>query len=136
MTLNNFIEDRWVASHGDTTFEKRNPADERDLIGIFRASSAGDVQEAVRAARRALPAWRALSYDARAQFLFRAAERIAARQTEIAAALTREEGKSLAEANGETARGAVILRYFAGDALRSVGEVLPSLNANTMLFTE
>jgi len=136
MTLTNFIGDRWTGSRGDKTFEKRNPADERDLIGIFRASSAEDVQEAVLAARSALPAWRALSYDARAQFLFKAAERIAAKQTEIASALTREEGKSLAEATGEVARAAVILRYYAGEALRSVGEVLPSLNATTMLFTE
>jgi aldehyde dehydrogenase (NAD+) len=120
----------------DATFEKRSPADVRDLIGNFPVSSAADVQKAVDAARRALPAWRGLSYDARAQFLFKAADCITARQHEIASALTREEGKSLPEANGETARGAVILRYFAGEGLRAVGDVLPSATANTLLFTE
>lgn len=136
MILGNYIDGRWMEPRAGATFEKRNPADERDLIGEFPASSADEVQEAVTAARRALPAWRALSYDARAQFLFRAADGIAAEQSEIAAALTREEGKSAAEANGETGRGVMILRYFAGEGLRAVGEVLPSLNANTMLFTE
>ena len=136
MIQGNYVDGRWIASRSGSTFEKRNPADDRDLIGDFPASSAAEVQEAVTAARRALPAWRALSYDGRAQFLYKAADRVAARQSEIAAALTREEGKSLAEANGETGRGAMILRYFAGDGLRGVGEVLPSVNASTLLFTE
>lgn len=135
MTPNNYIDGHWTVSTG-ATFEKRNPADTRDLIGEFPASDAGAVQSAADAARRALPAWRALSADARAQFLFKAADRMAARQSEIAAALTREEGKSLPEAMGETGRGVVLLRYFAGEGLRAVGEVLPSASAGTLLFTE
>jgi len=136
MILGNYIDGHWAAPRPGATFEKRNPADDRDLIGEFPATSPAEVQEAVTAARRALPAWRALSYDARAQFLYKTAACIAARQSEIAAALTREEGKSLAEANGETGRGAMILRYFAGEGLHGVGDVLPSINASTLLYTE
>lgn len=136
MILGNYIDGKWIAPRSGATFQKHNPADDRDLIGEFPASSAIEVQEAVTAARRALPAWRALAYDARAAFLTKAADRIASRQGEIAAALTREEGKSLPEAAGETGRGAMILRYFSGEGLRSVGDVLPSVNATTMLFTE
>src|SRR5262245_29181375 len=105
MTLSNYIDGRWAAAIAGASFEKRNPADTRDLICVFPNSTAEDAQAAVDAARRALPAWRALSYDARAQFLYKAADRLAARQSEVAAALTREEGKSLPEANGETGRG-------------------------------
>ncbi len=130
-----FIDGHWTTPTG-ATFEKRNPADTRDIIGQFPASDAAEVQAAAEAARRALPAWRALSADARAQFLFKAADRLAARQGEIAAALTREEGKSLPEAMGETGRGAVLLRYFAGEGLRAIGEVLPSASAGTLFFTE
>ncbi|HLQ77609.1 MAG TPA: aldehyde dehydrogenase family protein [Terriglobia bacterium] len=136
MSHNNYIDGRWIASRTGKTFDKRNPADTRDVIGEFPESSTTDVQEAVAAARRALPVWRALSGDARAQYLYKAADKVSARQHEIAVALTREEGKSLAEANGETGRGAMILRYFAAEGLRSVGEVLPSVNANTLLYTE
>src|SRR5262245_44213077 len=109
MVLGNYIDGRWIATRADAAFEKRNPADTRDLIGAFPNSNPADVKEAVNAARRALPSWRALSYDARAQFLFKAADRLAARQREVAAALTREEGKTLLEANGETGRGVMIL---------------------------
>src|SRR5262245_43062851 len=136
MTTGNYVDGRWTSSKDGRNFEKRNPADERDIIGSFPESSSADLKEAVDAARGALPAWRALSYDARAQFLFKAADRLAARQSEVAAALTREEGKSLPEAAGETGRGVMILRYFAGEGLRAVGEVLPSVNAETLLFTE
>jgi aldehyde dehydrogenase (NAD+) len=136
MVLGNYCDGRWIATRADAAFEKRNPADTRDMIGSFPNSTAADTQEAVSAARRALPSWRALSYDTRAQFLFKAADRLAARQQDIAAALTREEGKTLAEANGETGRGVMILRYYAGEGLRAVGEVLPSVSVNTLFYTE
>src|SRR3989442_15962389 len=136
MFRGNYIDGQWTAPPAGARLEKRNPADVRDLIGNFPESRAEEVEKAVAAARRALSSWRALSYEARGQFLFKASDRVAARQSEIASALTREEGKSLPEANGETGRGAVILRYFAGEGLRAVGEVLPSVNANTLLFTE
>jgi aldehyde dehydrogenase (NAD+) len=135
MIAGNYIDGRWIKPSG-ATFKKYNPADDRDLIGDFPAAGPAEVQDAVHAARRALPGWRGLSADARAQFLYKAGEKISARLGDIAAALTREEGKSLAEASGETSRGAMILRYFAGEGLRGVGEVLPSINANTLLYTE
>jgi alpha-ketoglutaric semialdehyde dehydrogenase len=136
MILGNYMDGRWIAARSGASFEKRNPADDRDRIGEFPSSSPVEVQEAVNAARRALPAWRALSYEARAQFLYKASAELTARQTDVASALTREEGKSLAEASGETGRGAMILRYFAAEGLHGVGEVLPSINSNTLLYTE
>ena len=98
MIPGNYIDGQWTLSRTGPTFEKCCPADARDVIGAFPDSDVEEVKEAVTAARRALPAWRALSYDARAQFLFKAADGVAARQNEIASALTREEGKSLPEA--------------------------------------
>src|SRR5262245_35837888 len=100
MLTGNYIDGRWLEPDG-ATFRKYNPADDRDLIGNFPSSNAREVQDAVQAARRALPAWRGLSADARAQFLYKAGERVTARLSEIAAALTREEGKTLTEAGGE-----------------------------------
>lgn len=132
----NYIGGVWAGAQTGETFERRNPADTRDLVGRFPQSGADDVRAAVEAARGALPAWRALSPDARAQFLFKAADLWEARKSEIAAALTREEGKSLPESMGETGRGAVLLRYFAGEGLRVGGDVIPSANPATLLFTQ
>ncbi|MDP9037085.1 MAG: aldehyde dehydrogenase family protein [Myxococcota bacterium] len=132
----NYIGGQWVSAKSGATFERRNPADTRDCVGLFVQSSARDVEEAVTAARLALPGWRRLTPDARAQFFFKAAYRLLARKEEIAAAITREEGKSLAEATSEAGRGAVLLRHFAGEGLRSGGEVLPSASPSAHVFTE
>lgn len=135
-TFQNFVNGQWTPAQTGATFERRNPADTRDKIGDFPDSGPADVQAAVDAARQALSAWRKLSGDARAQFLFKAADLLEKRKAEVAAALTREEGKSLPESAGETGRGVVLLRYYAGEGLRSGGDVLPSANPNTLLFTE
>ena len=136
MAFGNYIGGEWTPALSGATFERRNPADTRDIVGAFPESDASDIAAAVRAARGALPAWRRLSPDARAQFLFRAADLLQARKDEIAQALTREEGKSVAEATGETGRGVVLLRYFAGEGLRIGGDVIPSVNPRTLFFTE
>lgn len=134
--FHNFIEGRFLGVGGSDSFTRANPADERDVIGEFPDSGAGEIAQAVAAAKSALPAWRKLSPDARAQFLFRAADILERRKAEVAAALTREEGKSIAEATGETGRGVVLLRYYAGEGLRVGGEVIPSVNPGLLLFTE
>ncbi len=132
----NYINGEWVPAQTGNTFERRNPADTRDLVGTYPESGAEDVRVAAEAAKAALPGWRKLSGDARAQFLFKAADLLAARKDEVAAALTREEGKTLMEAGGETGRGVVLLRYYAGEGLRAGGDVIPSTNPETLFFTE
>jgi aldehyde dehydrogenase (NAD+) len=136
INFENYIGGAWVAARSGATFERRNPADTRDLVGRFPRSGGPDVEAAVQSAREALPAWRRLAPDARAQFLYKAADLLAARKDAVAAALTREEGKSLPESAGETGRGVVLLRYFAGEGLRAGGDVIPSASPATLLFTE
>lgn len=132
----NYINGAWTPAASGKTFERRNPGDTRDLVGVYPDSGADDVRAAVDAARAALPGWRKLSPDARAQYLYKAADILAARKDTVAAALTREEGKTLMEAGGETGRGVVILRYYAGEGLRVGGDVIPSVNPQTLFFTE
>ncbi len=136
MSFNNYIGGEWVAAKSGATFERRNPADTRDIVGKYADSGAEDVAAAVAAARAALPMWRKLAPDARAQFLYRAADILARRKDEVASALTREEGKTLMESGGETGRGVVLLRYYAGEGLRIGGDVIPSVNPNALFFTE
>ena len=60
----NFVNGEWMPARSDRTFERRNPADTRDLIGLYADSGEEDVREAVEAARAALPSWRRLAPDA------------------------------------------------------------------------
>jgi aldehyde dehydrogenase (NAD+) len=86
MTPSNYLNGSWEPSTSAETFERRNPADTRDLVGTYPESSEADVASAVAAARAALPAWRRLSPDARAQFLHKAAHILEERKAEIALA--------------------------------------------------
>src|SRR5262245_2129996 len=71
----------------------------------------------------------------RAQHLHNWAGIISARADELARAITREVGKPIAEARGEVARCVVILRYYAGEAVRQIGDVIPAALPNALQFT-
>lgn len=121
----NFIGGQWVAAEGAT--ENRNPAKPDDLIGLFARGGAADVAAAVAAAKAALPGWAGASPQMRADVLRRAGDMILARVDEIGRLLTREEGKTLAEARGETLRAAQLFHFFAGEAVRNPGEKIASI---------
>src|SRR5947208_12662036 len=76
----NFIDGEWVESATGETFENRNPADTRDLVGIFQKSGKADVDAAVEAARRAFAQWRLVPAPRRAEIVFRAAEMLLERK--------------------------------------------------------
>jgi aldehyde dehydrogenase (NAD+) len=104
-------------------YERRNPADPREIIGRFAASGPADVDTAVGAAAAAFPAWAATPAPARGRFLAAAARVLEARLEQVAADMTREMGKPIRESRGEAARGVAILDYFAAEGQRPVGEV-------------
>ena len=69
----NLIDGEWVEAKGGQTFENRNPADTRELVGIFQKSSKEDVNAAVEAAKQAYKKWRLVPAPRRAEILFKAA---------------------------------------------------------------
>src|SRR5580692_8564889 len=89
----NYIGGKWIAPASGKFIENRNPADSRELVGAFPASSAKDVDNAVKAAAKALPGWRQTPAPRRAEILFRAGEALIRRKEEFARAMTREMGK-------------------------------------------
>src|SRR5438094_4010409 len=127
----NFINARWVDSQTRKTFPSLNPADARDVIGEFAASDVEDVKAAIDAAHHAFPAWRDLSGWARQEILRKAADILESRTAEVAAAMVRENGKTLAEARGETLRGVALLRFYAAEGVRTGGGGVRSVNAKT-----
>ncbi|HXT36667.1 MAG TPA: aldehyde dehydrogenase family protein, partial [Chloroflexota bacterium] len=134
-TYMNLINGEWVAAASGETFEDTNPADQRQVLGRFPSSGEQDVMRAIDAAEAALPGWRGASPLARGTVLLKAAAILESRADEVARDLTLEEGKTLAEAKGETLRGVAILRYFAGQTSEPSGETYPSANPATLLYT-
>ena len=130
----NYVGGQWIPAQGGASFEDRNPADERDLVGVFPDSGEADVAAAVAGVKAAWPAWAAASPEVRADVLFRAAETMARRADEIAAELTREEGKTIGEARNEARRIAANFRFYAAEALRLNGETFPT-DASQLVFS-
>ncbi|PAM93519.1 aldehyde dehydrogenase family protein, partial [Flavobacterium sp. IR1] len=112
-----------------------NPANTDDVVGAIQMSTKEELNDAVKAAKQAQQVWRKLSGNERGAYLFKAADILENRLDEIAECLTREMGKPLPEAKGETARGVAILRYYAGEGLRSEGDVIPSTDPSALMFT-
>jgi aldehyde dehydrogenase (NAD+) len=131
----NYINGEWVASGTGMTDESRNPADVSDVVGLVQRSDKADLDRAVEAAAAAGAKWRKLAAPARGEWLFKAANVLERRLDEIAETMTREMGKTLPEAKGETARGVAILRYYAGEGMRKIGDVIPSSDAEGFMFT-
>jgi acyl-CoA reductase-like NAD-dependent aldehyde dehydrogenase len=109
-----------------TTFADTNPADPGDVVGRFPASGAAEVDAAVEAAAAALPAWRRTPPVARGRHLVALARALREREDEIVAAITREQGKPLAESRGEFGKALEYLDYYGALAYEYGGRLLPS----------
>jgi acyl-CoA reductase-like NAD-dependent aldehyde dehydrogenase len=123
--FDNYIDGKWVG--GSSWTANRNPSDLSDVIGEYAQADADQTNAAVAAATKAFAAWSVSSIQDRANILDKAGSDILARKEEIGRLLAREEGKTLPEGIGETARAGHIFKFFAGEALRLSGEKVPSV---------
>jgi len=121
----NLINSEWV--DGASVTRNVNPSDTRDVIGEYAQADAAQAREAVAAARAAFGAWSLSTPQQRFDVLDAAGSEILARRQELGDLLAREEGKTLPEAVGEVARAGNIFKFFAGEALRVGGEIVPSV---------
>ncbi|MCI3919625.1 aldehyde dehydrogenase family protein [Paenibacillus sp. TRM 82003] len=135
LTIQNYIAGGWKAPAGEQRTASVNPANAKETVAYVPNSAASDLEEAVAAAEAARKAWRKLAGATRGQLLYKAADLLESRMEAIGELMTREMGKTLPEAKGETARGAAILRYYAGEGMRKIGDVIPSTDAEAFLFT-
>tara|TARA_B100000780_G_C21120417_1_gene453766 strand:+ start:1256 stop:2683 length:1428 start_codon:yes stop_codon:yes gene_type:complete len=132
--FNNLIGGEWVA--GAETVPNINPSNTNDIIGNYARGDATSVDQAVDAARAALPAWAGASPQVRHDVLEAAGAKIFERREKLGRLLSREEGKTLAEGIGETIRASQVFKFFAGEALRLGGEILPSVRPNIDVLIE
>ena len=132
-TFPNYINGEWAASK--RTFENRNPADTGDCVGVFCRGSRADVDAAAAAAQEAWPAWAAMNAPRRANHLFQVADILESNLDSLAREMTREEGKTLPEAAGETMRSVNIVRYFAREGARMPGMLVPSERDRVFMYS-
>lgn len=133
--IDNYIGGAWKAPINGARTTNVNPARRSEAVGSIPDSAAADLNEAVAAASAAARSWRKLSGAQRGAVLYKAADLLESRADEIGRTMTREMGKTFGEAKGETLRGAAIMRYYAGEGMRAEGDVIPSTDADALLFT-
>ena len=119
-----YIDGAWVQADSNATIDVTNPAT-GELMGTVPECGAAETRRAIDAAEAAWPAWRAKTAKERSVLLRRWFDLMIANTEELARLLTLEQGKSLAEARGEIAYGASFIEWFAEEAKRVYGDVVP-----------
>ena len=126
-----FIDGQWTP--GRQRFAVRDPFDDAEIDEVTDCDEAL-VDAAVEAAARAFPAWRRRPGPERGRILAAMAQRMLADERALAMLCVRENGKALKEALAEVRYAASFLAWFAGEAERGYGEIIPASQAHTRLF--
>ena len=126
-----YIEGKWRT--GTETYPVSNPATGKVIIDVAKGGAA-EAEQAVAAAAGAFPGWRGLTAKDRSIKIRRWGELMLEHRDALAELMTREQGKPLAEARGEVGYAASFLEWFAEEAKRSYGDVIPSPISNSRIF--
>ena len=114
----------WVPAHSGATLEVENPAT-GERLGSVPNAGRDETRDAIAAAAAAFPAWRARTGKERAALLRAWFDLIMQNQEDLATLMTLEQGKPLAESRGEVAYGAAFIEWFAEEAKRTYGDIIP-----------
>src|SRR5215510_4429042 len=133
--VRNYTRGEWMTLQQGREIEIRNPADQDELLGKGILATARAAAAAVEAASEALPAWSRMPAPKRGEIVERAGDLLRAEQDDIARLLTREEGKTVAEAKGEIYRAYNVLNYTAGQSRRMGGITIPSELPKNFVYT-
>ncbi|WP_428609021.1 NAD-dependent succinate-semialdehyde dehydrogenase [Sedimenticola sp.] len=131
MTDNNFLKNQayingeWVSADNGQTFTVTNPADHSEITQVASVGKA-ETQRAIELAEQAFRLWRKRTAQERSQLLRRWYELIMENQEALAQLLSLEQGKPLAESRGEIVYGASFIEWFAEEAKRVYGDVIPA----------
>src|SRR5207244_6522930 len=128
----NFIDGEWVEASTGETFENRNPADTRDVVGIFQRSGKADVEAAVDAAKRAFRKWRLVPAPRRAEIVYRAAEMLKERKEDYARDMTRGMGKIWQGTRDDVQEAIDTADYMTGEGRRVFRPTTPSERPHTL----
>ena len=124
-----YIDGQWADADSKQTIVVTNPATGA-AVGTIPRMLAAETRRAIEAADRALPAWRAKTGKERATILRKWFDLLLANQDDLALIMTTEQGKPLAEAKGEIVYAASFIEWFAEEAKRIYGDVIPPHQAD------
>ncbi|AOM84519.1 CoA-acylating methylmalonate-semialdehyde dehydrogenase [Salisediminibacterium beveridgei] len=127
--LRNYVNGQWVASSSDETEIVYNPATDEAMAEV-PLSNKEDVEKAVSAANEAFKTWHKTPVPKRARILFNYQQLILENYDELAEIITKENGKSRADANSEVQRGLENVEFAAGAPTLMMGSVLPDISAD------
>jgi aldehyde dehydrogenase (NAD+) len=125
ITSRNYIAGQWRSAAGPQ-IQSHNPAHWDEIIGIFPASSAEEVQQAVAAAREAFPSWRRTSRIHRAELFDNLAQLVKRDTDDLARLMAHECGKVVTECRAEVIEGLHMIQYVFGTGRMPIGDVLAS----------
>lgn len=128
------IAGKWRDASDGAHFAVHNPAN-AEMIDHVPCCTSADTERAVEAAHATFPAWRNQTAKTRSQLLRRWFDLILAHRDDLATIMVSEQGKPLAEARGEIDYAASFIEWFAEEARRVYGDVVPSPWANRRMFT-
>ena len=134
-TYRNFINGKWMESTSSETTTNVNPANTDDVLGQIRLATREEARGAVESAAEAFRGWRATPAPVRGRIVARAARLLEDNKETLAALLTREEGKTLAESRGEMQRAINVAEFCAGEARRMNGETITSELPSNFAYT-
>lgn len=136
MTYEILIAGDWVGSVSGDAYERLDPADTRQVVARAPRLSAEEASRAVEAAASAFPSWRTAGHIPRGSVLAAVARRLAEKREEVARDITRENGKTLAEALIEVDFAVGCLEFYAGLAREEIGVVVPDRRAGSRAWYE
>jgi succinate-semialdehyde dehydrogenase / glutarate-semialdehyde dehydrogenase len=119
-----FIAGNWAAADSGQTTEIRNPAN-GEALGSVPHMGAAETRRAVEAAQAAMPSWAKKTAAERARIMRRWFDLMLANLDDLAVIMTAEQGKPLAESKGEIAYAASFIEWFAEEAKRVYGDIIP-----------
>lgn len=132
-----YINGQWVSSKSGQTFQVYNPATE-EVIGSCPESGLDDLNDAIQAASAAFPSWRAQSGRTRGRILRKLFDLIVDNKVDIGKIITAENGKAKGDAEGEAIFTSGFFEWFAEEAPRLYGDVVPHANpsARTLIVKQ
>ena len=129
-----YVDGAWAEADSKKRFDVDDPAD-GSIVGSVPDMSTAETKRAIAAAEAALPAWRALTAKERSRILRKWYDLIVANADDLALILTIEMGKPLAESKGEVLYGASFVEWFAEEAKRVYGDVIPTPSNDRRIIT-
>jgi len=128
-----YIDGAWVDADDRATIEVDDPASGK-IIGTVPKMGAKETRRAIEAAERAFPSWSKTTAKERAKILRKWFDLMMENQEDLAILMTREQGKPLTESRGEIAYGASFVEWYAEEAKRVYGDIIPTVAESRRLM--